>query len=121
MQSCIQVLWIATVINKNLWTSSFACYTAGLSLVLLAIFNYIIDVLGYKKWAFFFKVIGMNSIFIYMAGFIINWDHATRGLFTWFIDFFREPYSIVIAVACTILVKWLALYYMYLKKIFIRV
>ena len=30
------------------------------------LFYYVIDVLGYKKWAFYFKVIGMNSILIYI-------------------------------------------------------
>ena len=51
-------------INKNLWSSSFVLNVGGYSLALLGIFYYIIDVLGYKKWAFFFKVIGMNSILI---------------------------------------------------------
>jgi predicted acyltransferase len=51
-------------INKNLWSSSFVMHTVGLNLVLFSIFYYIIDVLGHKKWAFFFKVIGMNSILI---------------------------------------------------------
>lgn len=108
-------------VNKNLWSSSFACQAAGISLLFFSLFYYIIDVMGFQKWAFFFKVIGMNSIFIYMSGIIINWDHATRGLFGWFISIFKEPTSFVIGAACIILVKWLALYYMYKKKIFIKV
>src|SRR5205085_12485796 len=60
-------------INKNLWTSSFVLNVGGYSLILLAIFYYIIDIKGYKNWAFFFKVIGMNSIFIYMSEHFINW------------------------------------------------
>lgn len=108
-------------INKNLWTSSFTCQAAGLSLVFLSLFYYIIDVLGYQKWAFFFKVIGMNSIFIYMSGYLIAWDHATRTLFTWFVSLFSEGNQQVLWAACVIIVKWLALYYMYKKKIFLRV
>jgi predicted acyltransferase len=49
----------------------------GISLLLLALFYYVIDVLGYKKWAFFFKVIGMNSILIYISSKFINWNYAT--------------------------------------------
>src|SRR6185369_13118957 len=37
-------------INKNLWSSSFVLNVGGYSLILLSIFYYIIDVLGYKKW-----------------------------------------------------------------------
>ena len=48
-----------------LWTSSFVVYTAGISLMLMALFYWIIDVKGCRKWSFFFTVIGMNSILIY--------------------------------------------------------
>lgn len=118
----VSLIWnLDFPINKNLWTSSFTCLAAGISLVLLSVFYYIIDVHGYQKWAFFFKVIGMNSIFIYMSGIIINWDHATKGLLGWFISLFNEPVNVIIGAACVIVIKWLALYYMYKKKIFIRV
>ncbi|HEX3079566.1 MAG TPA: DUF5009 domain-containing protein, partial [Puia sp.] len=70
-------------INKNLWTSSFVCLVGGLSLLYFSLFYYVIDVLGYKKWAFFFKVIGMNSILIYISGRFINWEYATNGFFQW--------------------------------------
>ena len=70
-------------INKNMWSSSFVLYTSGFSLILLAIFYYIIDVLGYKRWAFFFRVIGMNSILIYISGHFIEWEYTTKGFFKW--------------------------------------
>ena len=70
-------------INKNLWTSSFVLNVGGISLLLLALFYYIIDVLGYKKWAFFFTVIGMNSILIYLSPHFINWNYMTDGFFYW--------------------------------------
>ncbi len=70
----LALLWnLNFPINKNLWTSSFVCLVGGISLLLLSLFYYVIDVLGYKKWAFFFKVIGMNSILIYLSGHFINW------------------------------------------------
>ena len=59
-------------INKNLWSSSFVLFAGGWSLLLLALFYLVIDVWGYTKWAFFFVVIGMNSILIYMAGSFID-------------------------------------------------
>jgi predicted acyltransferase len=108
-------------INKNLWTSSFVLLVGGLSLLLLALFYYIIDVLGYKKWAFFFTVIGMNSILIYLSGHFINWQYATNGFFRWLGQLVGDPFNIVVMAVCFVAVKWAFLYFMYIKKVFLRV
>jgi predicted acyltransferase len=108
-------------INKNLWTSSFVLNVGGYSLLLLSIFYYVIDVLGYQKWAFYFKVIGMNSILIYMSGHFINWEYTTNGFFQWLGQLFGNPYNAVIMAICYVMVKWAFLYFMYKKKIFLRV
>lgn len=108
-------------INKNLWTSSFVLRCGGISLILLAVFYYIIDVLGYKKWAFFLKVIGMNSILIYMSGHFINWDYSTDAVFHWLGQLFGDPFNAVVLAICVVVVKWIFLYFMYRKKVFLRV
>jgi predicted acyltransferase len=108
-------------INKNLWTSSFVCLVGGISLLLLSLFYYVIDVLGYKKWAFFFKVIGMNSILIYMSGRFINWEYATKGFFQWLGDLTVVEYQLVVMAICYVAVKWTFLYFLYRKKVFLRV
>jgi predicted acyltransferase len=108
-------------INKNLWSSSFVLNVGGLSLLLMALFYYVIDVLGYKKWAFFFKVIGMNSILIYISGRFIDWEYATNGLFKWLIQWVGDPYNLVVGAICYVMVKWLFLYFLYQKKTFLRV
>jgi len=108
-------------INKNLWSSSFVLNVGGYSLILLALFYYIIDVLGYKKWAFFFKVIGMNSILIYMSGRFINWQYTTNGFFNWLGQLVGDPWNLVVMAICYVMIKWLFLYFMYRKKIFLRV
>ena len=108
-------------INKNLWTSSFTLQCGGISMILMALFYYIIDVLGHKKWAFFFKVIGMNSILIYMSGGFINWQYTTSALFKWLGQLVGEPYNAVVLVFCYLAVQWAFLYVLYQKKIFLRV
>ncbi len=108
-------------INKNLWTSSFVLNVGGISLLLMSLFYYVIDVLGHQKWAFFFKVIGMNSILIYMSGHFINWHYTTNGFFKWLIQLCGEPWGAVMLALCVLLVKWLFLYFMYKKKVFLRV
>lgn len=41
-------------VNKNLWSSSFTCVVSGYSLGMTALFYYLIDVCGYKRWTFVF-------------------------------------------------------------------
>lgn len=108
-------------INKNIWTSSFVLHVGGISLLLMSFFYYVIDVLGYKKWAFFFKVIGMNSILIYISKVFINWEYTTNSFFEWLIQLVGEPFGIVALGVCIIIVKWVFLYFLYKKKIFLRV
>lgn len=108
-------------INKNLWTSSFVLQCGGLSMILMAIFYYLIDILGYNKWAFFFKVIGMNSILIYMSIVFIDWSFTTNSIFKWLFDIAGEPYSSLVYVICLLTVQWIFLYLLYKKKIFLRI
>ena len=108
-------------INKNLWTSSFVLHAGGLSLILLAIFYYIIDILNHRKWAFFFVVIGMNSILIYMSGVFINWSYTTNAFFKWAVQLTGEQFGMVTFFVCMVIVKWWFLYFLYKKKVFLRV
>jgi predicted acyltransferase len=118
----LALLWNTVFpINKNLWTSSFVLIVGGLSLLLLAGFYYVIDVLGYKKWAFFFSVIGMNSILIYLSPHFINWKYMTDGFFYWVGQLISSPWNAVAMVFCFLAVKWAFMYILYKKKIFLRV
>ncbi|MEP7109195.1 MAG: DUF5009 domain-containing protein [Ferruginibacter sp.] len=108
-------------VNKNLWSSSFVLNVGGISLLLLALFYYIIDVLGYIRWSFFFRIIGMNSILIYMSGRFINWQYTTNSFFQWLGQLAGNPYGAVVLAICFVMVKWAFLYFMYQKKVFLRV
>lgn len=115
-------LWnLVFPINKNLWTSSFTLQCGGISLLLMSLFYYIIDILEYRKWAFFFKVIGMNSILIYMSGVFINWSYTTNALFKWVGQWVGSPYDIVVLAICFVGVQWAFLYLLYKQKLFLRV
>ncbi len=54
-------------INKQLWTSTFVLFTAGVALLLLGLCYVLMDGIGVKKWAFPFLVLGANAIFAYVA------------------------------------------------------
>ena len=64
---------------KILWTSTYVLVAGGWSLLLLALFYTIIDVLKLRAWAFFFVVIGMNAITIYVAASIIPFAEISRS------------------------------------------
>jgi predicted acyltransferase len=108
-------------INKNLWTSSFVLLVGGISLLLLALFYYIIDVRGHQRWAFFFKVIGMNSILIYLSGHFIEWGYTNHAFFGWLGQLVGEPYGTVVMAITFVAVEWIFLYFLYRKKVFLRV
>lgn len=108
-------------INKNLWTSSFVLHVGGFSLLLLSLFYFIIDVKGIRKWAFFFTVIGMNSILIYMSGHFINWHYTTESIFKWLVQLAGDPWGLFVFALCYTGVKWTFLYIMYRQKIFLKV
>ena len=115
-------IWnIVFPINKNLWTSSFVCFVGGLSLLLFSVFYLIIDVWQYKKWAFFFVVIGMNPITIYLAGRIINFRSASRFFFGGFTTLLPETWAPLIDGIGITAVAWVFLYILYKKKIFLKV
>lgn len=121
---CLAVgqLWnLAFPINKNLWTSSFTVYAGGWSLLLLALFYGIIDVWGKQKWALFFVVIGMNSITAYMAGALIDFGYTTNFFFGGLLQHVVEPARMVLWWICFIVIEWVCLYYLYRKKLFLRV
>ena len=54
-------------INKKIWSSSYVIFTAGLALHFLAMCYWLIDVKGFKRWAWPFVVFGSNAIVVYFA------------------------------------------------------
>lgn len=122
---CLMVigkLWNLTFpINKNIWTSSFVCFVGGLSLLLFAIFYLIIDVWQYKKWAFFFVVIGLNPITIYLVERIVSFRAATKFFFGGFAELLPETWTPFIEGVGITAIGWLFLYFLYKKKIFLKV
>jgi predicted acyltransferase len=60
-------------INKNLWTSSYVLYTAGLATLGLATCMLVVDVLGHTRWTFLGRVYGANAIASYvLAGMLTS-------------------------------------------------
>src|SRR5664280_157258 len=115
-------LWnIVFPINKNLWTSSFVCFVGGLSLLLFSVFYLVIDIWGYRKWAFVFVVIGMNPITIYLTERIVNLRAATKFFFGGLTAIMPATWTTLIEGIGVTAIGWVFLYVLYKKKIFLKI
>lgn len=106
---------------RSLWTSSFVLVTCGISTLLLAAFFWIIDVKGYKKWALFFIVFGVNSIAIYMMAHLFDFRLIGNILVGGISSLFSPNVEAFIKAVTAMAIMWLIMYYMYTKKTFIKV
>ncbi|WP_372639000.1 acyltransferase family protein [Fodinibius sp.] len=108
-------------VNKHLWSSSFILLTGGMAFLFMFGFYALIDVLEYKKWAFFFQVIGLNSLTIYLGYRFIDFSETSHLLFAGIYSIAPEPWHGVLQAFGAMMLVWLLLYFLYKKKIFIKV
>lgn len=123
-------------LNKNLWSSSYVVYTAGLALNFLAICYWFIDILGYKKWAKPFQIYGLNAITVYflsgIAARLLNMITITAAdgkdvalksfLYNTFFLSWLQPINASLVFALTYVLIWLGLMWiLYARNIFIKV
>ena len=109
---------------KRIWTPSWTLFSGGLCFLFLAGFSWIIDVKGYRKWAFPLVVIGMNSIAAYLIAHLFErfFESSFR------IHLGERPFQIFgtgmepfMMGAAVLLMYWLILYWMYRRKLFLKV
>ena len=108
-------------VNKKLWSPSFVLVVGGISFVLFSLFYWVIDVRGWRKWAFFFAVIGMNSITIYMAQRIIGFHTARNFFFGGIASLFPHGWDEVVLQLGYISVCWVFLYILHRKGVYLKV
>jgi len=108
---------------KRIWTPSWVLFSGGCCALLLAFFYAATDWSGYRRWAFPLVVIGANSIAAYVG------EHLFMTLIT---DALRRHLgaenfqmvssndeSFLLGIAA-LLVFWLGLFWMYRRKLFIK-
>ena len=118
----VGLLWDCVLpINKKLWTSSYVCFVGGLSYLLFALFYWVVDVLKFRKWTFFFTVIGMNSITVYMAQKIIDFKKINEFFFLGTVKLLPSDYRAFAIAVCYSITVWIFLYILYRKNIFLKV
>jgi heparan-alpha-glucosaminide N-acetyltransferase len=111
-------------IVKRVWTSSYTLYSGGWVVLILAGFYALIEWKEWRRWAFPLVVVGMNSIAVYvmswtMTGFVGN---ALDRHFGRVISVMAGPtFQPALHGFAVMLIFWLTLYWMYRRKIFLRI
>jgi predicted acyltransferase len=111
-------IWFPII--HHLWTSTLVLFAGGLSFLLLSLFYLVIDVWGYKKWAFFFVVIGMNAIAVYVATHLFDFTKI-GNVFVGGLLKHLGPWADFVEASAALAVIWGILYYMYRNKTFIKI
>jgi predicted acyltransferase len=109
---------------KRIWTPSWTLFSGGWCLVLMAGFYALVDLKGWKRWAFPLVVIGMNSIAAYCMAHLL--EDFIVGSFTTHLggNIFKlmgEAFEPLVRGIFVLLVMWLILFWMYRRKIFLRI
>jgi len=111
-------IWFPVI--HHLWTSSLVLFAGGLSFLLLSLFYLVIDIWGFKKWAFPFVVIGMNAIAVYVASHLFDFK-LIGNVFVGGLEKYTGSWFGFIEAMAALIIVWLILYWMYRKKSFIKI
>jgi predicted acyltransferase len=111
-------------IVKRVWTSSYTLYSGGWVVLILAGFYALIEWKEWRRWAFPLVVVGMNSIAVYVMSWTITGfvGNALDRHFGRAISVMAGPtFQPALHGFAVILIFWLTLFWMYRRKIFLRI
>ena len=80
------------------------------------------DIRGWRRWGFFFKVIGMNAITVYiLVRTVFNWQFESQYLFGGIASLLPPVVGDFVTQAGMMAIVWLFLLWLYRKNVFLRV
>ena len=114
------LLWsLVFPIIKLLWTSPFVLLGGGFGFLLLALFYWIIDVKGCRRWALPLTVIGMNSIAAYTATMLFSFKQI-GNIFVGCLLPRIQPWDGFVEASAAFAAVWLLLYWLYRTRTFLK-
>jgi predicted acyltransferase len=119
----LQWLHICPIV-KRIWTSSYTLYSGGLVVLMLAALYALIEWRGWKRWSFPLLVVGANSIAIYVMSWTLEEFVASaleRHLGKAPFLLLGAPFEPVLRGLAVLLVFWVVLFWMYRRRIFLRI
>jgi predicted acyltransferase len=121
---CLLAGWLWSFhfpIIKPIWTSSMVLWSGGWSFLLLGFFYLIIDVWGFRRWAFPFIVIGMNAITAYMIWNLVNFGPLSQRLLGGIASHLGKDAGSFLITLGPVVILWLILFHMYRIRAFLKV
>ena len=121
--SMVAIGWIGGIwhpVIKKLWTSSMVLVSSGYCFLLMALFYYIIDYKGWRKYTNWLKVYGMNSIVAYMLTMCVNFSCIGHSLFHGLEPYMGAYYQVLITLS-NVAIVYFILWCLYKKQLFLRV
>jgi predicted acyltransferase len=109
---------------KRIWTPSWVLFSGGWCFLLLSLFYCLIEILNKSSAFFFLKVIGVNSIAAYvLAHTVIDFigENLKTNLGKNYDLILGVNYETLLSGSLVLLIQWLVLYWMYSKRIFIKI
>ena len=113
-----------TPIIKRIATSSFVIVSGGWALLVMAFSYWLIDVKRSQKWVIYFAVVGMNPLFIYLFAHVGGSEfirNIIRPFSNALFDWTGKPASVIIMNGIVWFLLWYITWWMYKKKLFIRI
>lgn len=111
-------------IVKRIWTPAWTLFSGGVCFYFLAALSWIIDVKSHRRWALPLVVVGMNSIAAYLIADLFG-ESIRRNLHIHLgyrvFQLFGTPLAPLIFGIVTLLLYWFILFWMYRRKIFLRI
>jgi predicted acyltransferase len=145
---CLGLGWLAgdyvCPIVKRIWTPSWVLFSAGWTFAMLAGFFFVIDIVGWRRWAFPLIVVGMNSIAMYcMAQLMKGWiagslvkhvgpfalpslTYIAKPVLGWMdvsVDpvWLNDTFGPITQMAAVLFILWLICLWMYRRGVFLRI
>ena len=125
------LLWNSVFpINKNLWTSSFALFSAGMAAQALALCHWILDVHRWRGWATPCVAFGRNPLSAYVFSVVLDniltrtnvkWAVYSRGFASWAVPCCGAEASALFYALAYVALFGVALWLMYRRRIFIGI
>jgi len=125
-------------IVKRIWTPSWALFSGGYVIALLALFYLLFDILPFRRLAAPLTIVGMNSLAMYLMGQLLGpflrekvlrphltglletlfrADAVLDGSFYWL---HPQMFGPIIEATVTLLLFWLIVFWMWRRKVFVR-
>lgn len=109
---------------KRIWTPAWVIFSGGWTLVILSVFYALIDLKGWRAWAFPLQVVGLNSIAMYCMDHL--WDMSIRNSVPIFLGrniyaLFGQTLAPATEMLFLLVILWGICYWLYRRKVFLKI